>query len=105
MEACAQWPRTRLPASYYRAFRSNVPTLLVSGNLDPVTPPHWGEEARRSLPNSIHVVLPGGHAEGNECLEGIAGRVFRTGTVKGVDTSCVTALHNPPFVLPTAAAK
>ncbi len=47
---------------YFEAVRSDVPTLLLSGALDPVTPPRWGEEVLRGLGNARHVVAPGaGH--------------------------------------------
>ncbi len=38
------------------------PVLLMSGDLDPVTPPTWAEQVKASLTNSRHVVVPGtGH--------------------------------------------
>jgi len=101
MAACAEWPEAQVPEDYFRPFTSQVPVLLVSGNLDPVTPPQWAEEAKKSLPNSLHVVTPGGHTAGNECVDSLAREMFRTGSVQGLDTSCVKALRNPPFVLPT----
>jgi pimeloyl-ACP methyl ester carboxylesterase len=102
--ACAEWPKAEVPEDYFRPFTSEVPVLLVSGNLDPVTPPQWGEEAKRSLPNSLHVVAPGGHTAGNECIDSLAAQLFRTGSVQGLDTRCVSELRNPPFVLPTDPA-
>jgi hypothetical protein len=104
MAACAEWPKAQVPEEYFRPFISEVPVVLVSGNLDPVTPPHWGEEARRSLPNSVHLVTPGGHTAGNECIDSIGRELFRSGSVQGLDTRCVGALRNPPFVLPTDSA-
>jgi pimeloyl-ACP methyl ester carboxylesterase len=100
MAACEEWARTSLPEGYFAPFASDVPTLLVSGNLDPVTPPRWGEDAARHLPNSVHVVNPGGHGAYLECLNRLGAELFRTGSAKGLDTSCVAGLRNPPFVLP-----
>lgn len=100
--ACSVWPRGAVPAEHERPFRSNVPVLLVSGNIDAVTPPHWGELARRSFPNSVHVVMPGGHVPGSECVDGIAARLYLSGRVEGLDTSCVAAERLPPFALPPA---
>jgi len=37
--------------------QSAVPTLLLSGNFDWLTPPTWGREAARSLSASRHVVF------------------------------------------------
>ena len=36
---------------------SDVPTLLLSGGYDWLTPPAWGREAARSLSSSRHVVF------------------------------------------------
>ena len=38
---------------------SPMPTLVMSGELDPVTPPVWGEAIAKHLSNSRHVVIPG----------------------------------------------
>lgn len=103
MAACSVWPKGHVPKEYYRPLRSRVPVLLVSGDLDPVTPPSWGEVMLRSFPNGLHIVLPGGHTPTDECVVSLAKRIFLTGTTRGVDTRCVGALRNPPFVLPDSA--
>jgi pimeloyl-ACP methyl ester carboxylesterase len=100
MAACAVWPRAKIPEDYFASFRSNVPTLLISGNLDPVTPPQWGVETRKTLPNSLHVIVPGAHVSSNACLDGLGRRMFETGRLKDLDASCVAEIHNPSFVLP-----
>ena len=41
---------------------SDVPVLILSGGLDPVTPPAYGTEVARTLPRSRHVIAAGyGH--------------------------------------------
>ena len=67
--ACEFWPRGRCAEGYREPVASAVPALLLSGELDPVTPPSWGEDARRTLTHSLHVVVPGmGHgALGTGC--------------------------------------
>jgi pimeloyl-ACP methyl ester carboxylesterase len=37
---------------------SQVPTLYLSGGLDPVTPPRYVESLKASLPQSTHLILP-----------------------------------------------
>jgi pimeloyl-ACP methyl ester carboxylesterase len=105
MAACSVWPKGKVPAGYYRPPVSRVPVLLVSGNLDPVTPPEWGEIARRRFPNSVHAVVPGGtHTPTNACIEGLARTLFATGSVKGLDPGCVAREPIPPFALPEGGA-
>ena len=36
--------------------RSDIPVLILSGGLDPVTPPTNGDEVAKTLPHSRHVV-------------------------------------------------
>jgi pimeloyl-ACP methyl ester carboxylesterase len=78
----------------------DVPVLLISGNLDPVTPPNWGDEVAGNMPNSLHLVSPGAHVVGNQCLRSIQKQFLETGTVEGLDTSCVETLKPEPFRIP-----
>jgi pimeloyl-ACP methyl ester carboxylesterase len=104
MASCADWPRTELPPGFIGPYRSDIPTLLVSGDTDPATPPRWGELVHSYLPNSIHLVVPGGHVPVSPCTDAIAEQVFATGQVKTLDTSCVARLQPAPFQLPGAAS-
>ena len=56
--ACSLWQRGNIPADYREPVSSNLPVLIFSGNLDPVTPPQRGEEVAKYLPNSRNVVIP-----------------------------------------------
>jgi pimeloyl-ACP methyl ester carboxylesterase len=101
--ACAEWPAGDLPAGYGEAVRSSVPTLLLSGERDPVTPARWAAEAARTLPNGLHVVVPGGgHGndglEGTDCVDRLELEFLRRGSVAGLDTSCVSTIRTRPFM-------
>ena len=104
MAACRVWPTAPLPQDYATPYMSDVPVLLISGNLDPVTPPHWGAEAASYFPNSVHVVAPGAHVSDSVCLDTIMKRFLATASVKGLDTSCITTAKLPPFALPAGNA-
>ncbi|MES2057426.1 MAG: alpha/beta fold hydrolase [Pseudomonadota bacterium] len=100
MAACAVWPRPPVPKDYYAPVKSNVPVLIISGEVDPVTPPAWGDLMLRSFPNGIHVVLPAGHTPYNDCTVALSTSLYAAGTARGLDTGCVSALRYPPFTLP-----
>jgi pimeloyl-ACP methyl ester carboxylesterase len=55
---CGLLPDTRLPADFRKQPVSQVPTLYLSGGLDPVTPPRYVASLKNSLPQSTHLVLP-----------------------------------------------
>ena len=41
---------------------SDIPTLVLAGEYDPITPPAWGELASNGLENSFFLEFPGlGH--------------------------------------------
>ena len=59
---CDEWPRGSAPNDALAPVASDVPVLILSGGLDPVTPPANGTLVERSLSRHRHVVAPGyGH--------------------------------------------
>lgn len=99
MAACSVWPKAPLPTEYTAPFTNDTPVLFISGDLDPVTPPHWAEDAQKSFPNSLHVVLPGGHVSDNSCFEALVKELLKTAKPKALDTSCAAKTALPPFAL------
>ena len=98
--ACEAWPRGTKSASSDAPVTSRVPVLILSGALDPVTPPENGDVLARTLNRSLHVRVPsGGHAlyglNGLDCVEGLKRAFVERGTVEGLDTSCVPASRDP----------
>ncbi len=62
LSVCDVWPRGRQPADATTPVVTDIPTLLISGGLDPVTPPAYAEEVAKTLSNHRHVVGTGyGH--------------------------------------------
>jgi pimeloyl-ACP methyl ester carboxylesterase len=98
---CRLWPRAGLPEAYRAPVRSDKPVLLLSGELDPVTPPSWAEEAAKTLPNSLQVVVPGvGHgATGEGCVPGLVAKFIADGSLAHLDASCARSSSRPPFFL------
>ena len=103
-EACTFWPRGQVADSFYEPVTSSVPVLVMSGQIDPVTPPVWGEEVARHLPASTHIVMPGtGHtAGGTGCGIRIIRAFLNKGDTDGLDTSCMANVKRPPFFVTPA---
>jgi len=57
--ACAGWPAARVPESFLKPVVSDVPSLVIAGELDPATPPEDGAAAARTLRHSRYVLVPG----------------------------------------------
>ena len=97
LAVCQIWPSGQTPERYGDPVSVDVPTLIFSGTLDPVTSAHFGEEAASHLPNSLHVVAPGAHGVGGVCIRTIEVAFLETASLDGLDTSCVASMTLPPF--------
>ena len=100
--ACSLWPQGKIPADYHDPVSSNVPVLIFSGTMDPVTPPQRGEEVAKYLPNSRHVIIPqAGHGvdglSDQGCVDRIIIEFMDKGSARDLDTSCVERMAAPPF--------
>ena len=98
---CAQWPHVPAPAEFSRPFASDLPVLLLSGELDPVTPPRYGEQVLAHLPHGRHLVLKGqGHnVSAIGCLPKLLGQFLESADAKALDAACLDNLsYVPPFV-------
>lgn len=100
---CAQWPHGEVPADLHDPVTADIPTLLISGELDPVTPPWMARDVARHLPRATHVVIEHGHHGENgishiECLDGLINGFLSKGSAEGLDPSCTATMKRPPFV-------
>jgi pimeloyl-ACP methyl ester carboxylesterase len=105
-KACAFWPRGEMPAGYYEPVESDVPALLLSGDVDPVTPPSWAELAAARLTNATHLTAPftAHGVVGTGCGRRLVQDFVERGSAEGLDTSCLRAIKRPPFFLSPAGA-
>jgi pimeloyl-ACP methyl ester carboxylesterase len=96
--ACALWPSVKAPESFRDPVKSNVPVLMVSGDVDPVTPPAYGAAAARTLPNSRQIVIHNGtHLTASDCIDNLVAQFISKGTAAGLDFACADAIKRPPF--------
>ena len=103
-EACEFWPRGSVEPSFYEPVQSSIPALIMSGEIDPVTPPVWGDAIAKTLPSSKHIVMPGtGHtAGGTGCGRRLIKAFIDAGAVENLDTSCVDKQTRPPYFVTPA---
>jgi pimeloyl-ACP methyl ester carboxylesterase len=96
---CEIWPEGRLPPDYKHPLQSDIPSLLLSGEVDPVTPPSNGDRAAETLTNSLHLVAPGqGHAViFRGCIPTVANDFIESASVSSLDTACVEDMVPMPF--------
>ena len=58
-QVCSQWPRGSVPDAFYKVGSALSPVLVLSGGIDPVTPPRHGAAVAQALgSNARHIVVP-----------------------------------------------
>ncbi len=99
-KSCSVWPAGEVAEGFREPVQSDVPVLLLSGELDPVTPPRWAEEAKAHLPNAKHLELPAtGHGTlGNACVRKLIERFLDAGNTSVVPDACDEVTRPPFFV-------
>ena len=99
LKACAEWPQAKVAASFLDPVKSDVPVLLVSGELDPVTPPWLAQIVAKTLSRSRLVIVPHATHNSYECIENVVADFIDKGTTEGLDISCVEKIRRPPFTV------
>jgi pimeloyl-ACP methyl ester carboxylesterase len=98
---CSDWPRGEVDENFGQPLKSLVPTLLLSGGNDPVTPARYAEQVARGLPNSKHLQLKGqGHGQiAVGCMPQVVTRFIASASVKDLDVKCLDNVAPTAFLL------
>jgi pimeloyl-ACP methyl ester carboxylesterase len=96
---CAAWPKGPVDSELRAPLASDIPTLLLSGEDDPVTPPADAELAQAGLTRSRHLVLPGeGHGQlATACVPRLIAAFLDGADARGLDAGCLSQHRPPPF--------
>ena len=103
--ACAAWPSGAPSEGFYRPLETEIPMLLLVGDLDPSMPPEWSLELAEALPGARAVVLPEGHhsligMSRVDCALALIDGFLDAGSAAELDASCVAEMKRPAFGLP-----
>jgi len=103
--ACDVWPRGAIDPRFRDPISVSVPTLLLSGRHDPVTPPRLATEVSRTLPNSRALIWQyGGHASdglvSGSCRMQILRDFIAGANPAAVAVDCMTRVPTISFLLP-----
>jgi pimeloyl-ACP methyl ester carboxylesterase len=101
LKACQFWPKGKVDADYYANTPIQLPTLILSGELDPVTPPVWGQQIASSWTNTRHLTVPGtGHGAASAgCVPKLIAQFLNDPIPANLNPACIEQVKRPPFVL------
>ena len=97
--ACEAWPAGRIDDDFHSELSLEIPTLVLSGEADPVTPPEYGERVVNMFENAAHIVNPGqGHMQlPLGCMPQVLAEFVQDLEAAAVSRDCLERLRPPPF--------
>jgi pimeloyl-ACP methyl ester carboxylesterase len=98
---CELWPAGPVDDDLREPLRVDVPTLILSGEEDPITPPEYGDLVDQHLPTSLHLIAAGqGHGVLTRgCVPRLIRELVESGDLGTLDTPCIDRLTHAPFFL------
>ena len=103
---CEAWHVPPLEGDFVAAVVSDVPTLILAGQFDPLTPPIWGHLAARTLSNSRVISvrgeahLPTQQWSGDGCAMSVAAAFIRHPDPSTRVDACLSGREAPEYLLP-----
>ena len=98
---CTVWPRGVIDDDFKTPLLSNKPVLLLSGEADPITPPHYAEQVAATLGNVKHLTgVRQGHGQVMRgCMPDIVGRFVDSAKITDLAEDCFNRVFAMPFFL------
>ena len=95
--ACKDFPHGKVAPEFFEPTVSDIPTLLLSGNHDPVTPPSQANLAAKTLSRHKHIVVAGmGHiVSPHPCARRVISKFIDAGAVPAMADACEAELNGP----------
>ena len=103
---CDLWQAGMADALENEPVSSDLPTLILAGEYDPITPPRWGQDVAQGFSNSFYYEFPGiGHGASisGDCPLGIT-QAFLAAPTSEPNGVCLTAMSGPSFSVPADVA-
>ncbi len=96
---CSVWPEGIRDDNLNEPMSSDVPTLVLSGERDPITPARYGEAVLSNYGRVRHVVAPGqGHGTiARGCMARLVLDFVEEPDPQALDTQCVQYMSDFPF--------
>lgn len=101
LNQCSVWPKGPVSKDFHQPLATDIPTLLLSGEFDPVTPPRYAEQVLATLGKARHLVGKGqGHILLTRgCTPRLAAEFVDKLDPEGLDAKCLEPLGSTPFFI------
>ena len=99
---CESWGGGETKALENEPVSSDIPTLVLAGEYDPITPPTWSQQVAGALENAYYVEFRGqGHGPSlqNSCARAVMQEFFDD-PANTPEAACIADMTAPPFAVP-----
>lgn len=98
---CQFWPVAKQALPRPEQNQITVPTVMISGSYDPITPPQLAEHALGSFQNARHIVIEnGGHINSTTlCVKSFITKFIKTPNDPELEPKCEDGSYVPEFVV------
>ena len=100
-QVCSVWPSDKVDERFSAPVSSNIPTLLLSGELDPATPPDWAKLAMTGMENAKHLIAPyAAHGVAMQsCANRIVAQLVEESSILELNGDCLKDVRKRGFYL------
>ncbi|MEX1057082.1 MAG: alpha/beta hydrolase [Natronospirillum sp.] len=97
---CSVWPQGQVDEHFKSPLVTDVPVLVISGALDPITPPAYGDAIMPGLSQGRHLVAAGqGHtASVQGCMPTIVAQFINEASTDNLPIACMDRLDAAPLL-------
>lgn len=98
---CKVWQVTPVSPAFTQPLNTDIPVLLLSGGLDPVTPPLGAELAMEQMTQATHLIAPfATHiVAAQSCAPKLISQFINEKSSNGLDASCLQKELRKPFLI------
>jgi len=98
---CSVWPDGPVDPEFKVPLATDLPVLLLSGDADPITPPHYADLASVDLGNAVHLTgKDQGHGQiAVGCTRRLVAKFVETADPASIDADCLERSFVMPFFL------
>jgi pimeloyl-ACP methyl ester carboxylesterase len=98
---CSVWPAGPIDDDFKAPLATDLPVLLLSGDVDPITPPRYADLAAVDLENATHLIgKQQGHGQISVgCMPRLVADFIASADPDGLDATCLERSFVMPFFL------
>jgi pimeloyl-ACP methyl ester carboxylesterase len=100
LDLCKIWNVEPLDSTVDQPVKSDIPTLVLSGGFDPITPPEYAADAASTLSHNFSFTFPtGGHGQmlSSDCADQMI-QSFLDDPTQAPDSACIDPGATPDFL-------